>query len=543
MNLSKRGNSLYLFTDYTSHIRQDLTAGLTTAIVALPLALAFGIASGAGPLAGLYSAILVGFFAAVFGGTRQQVSGPTGPMTVVLTAVIAQFSATYPEQWLSLAFTTVCLAGLLQILMGVLRLGKYIVMVPYPVISGFMTGIGLIIIILQIPVILGGPSIPSVPTIITALPSLVTAIDMHSLLLTGMCLLLLFIWRGRINQFIPASLAVLILMSLFVMLLPSNWQVSMIGEIPFGLPELIVPTINWQVAQTIIVNAFMLAVLGAIDSLLTSLVVDNETGQSHDSDQELIGQGIGNMVAGLFAALPGAGATMRSMVNIKAGAKGPTSGAFHALVLLAIALGLGGIFVYIPQVILAAILIKVGLEIIDWPFLRQLHKLPRFTVLLMLTVLCLTIFVDLISAVLVGVFIKNLDTVQRLSDLQLGSVSLSDGQNNTHRLTIDEIKFLQQQTEQTVLLKITGPISYAAGRGLQKKYQPYRQHAHLIVDLSCAQIVGSSTAMVINDLLKQAVKNGTNVSLRGIDEQSLVMFRQLGLFSFLPAEKIHTVHA
>ncbi len=520
---------LYTPNDFTQSLTRDISGGLTAGVVALPLALAFGIASGAGAMAGLYGAIIVGLFGAIFGGTRQQISGPTGPMTVVMTTIIMECAALYPDAWLALAFTTVMLAGLLQIAMGLLKIGKYIVMVPYPVISGFMTGIGFIIILLQIPVLFGLPAEGSLLTVLTTLPDTISAMNWHALFFGALGIACLFGWRGRYANVLPAALVTLILLSVLSLIMPIGEDLTRIGALPSGLPSLVLPAFEWDVLQVMFTNAVMLAVLGAIDSLLTSLVLDNESGEQHDSEQELIGQGIGNTVAGLFGALPGAGATMRSMVNVKAGGQGPSAGVIHSVLLLAVALGLGFVFVDIPQVVLAAILIKVGIDIIDWPFLKQLHKLPWFPVCLMFTVLLLTVFVDLITAVLVGVFIKNLDTVKRLSDLQLGDIILSDGLSEKQRLSDAEQAFLSDQSDSTVLLKITGPMSYAVGRGLMRRYRPFRQHAHLIIDLSQARIVGYSTSMIINELISKAIQQGQRVTLMGVDNNTRETLLRLGL--------------
>ncbi len=249
-----------------------------------------------------------------------------------------------------------------------------------------------------------------------------------------------------------------------------NDSYPMIGHIPSGLPEWHWPELQLTAFKDVLLGAIMLALLGAIDSLLTSLVADNVTGQEHDSDRELIGQGLGNMVAGMIGGLPGAGATMRTLVNIRAGGNTPLSGVVHSLIILAIAiaLGFGFIFSQIPIAVLAGILLKVGFDIIDWPFIRRLHKMPRFPVALMLVVLFLTVWVDLITAVFVGVFIKNMVIIDKLSEMQLGSVILTDGSDDNIPLNDNERDELMFYNGGALLLKISGPMCYGTDRSLKK---------------------------------------------------------------------------
>ncbi len=527
---------MYSKHDFLGHLRGDLFGGLTAAIVALPLALAFGISSGAGPIAGLYGAIVVGFFAAIFGGTPSQISGPTGPMTVVMTAMIAGFVARYPDHGLGLAFTAVFLGGCMQVAFGVLRLGKYIAMVPYPVISGFMSGIGVIIIILELAPILGFPLSGNLLDAIRATPGQMLNLDPRTLAVGGLALTIVFVWRGRVSRIMPAPLLALVVSSLVALwLFPGN-GVARIGEIPSALPSFHLPEFRLNEIREILMNALMLAVLGSIDSLLTSLVADNVTGTQHDSDRELVGQGVGNALAGLVGGLPGAGATMRTIINIRAGGIGPLSGVVHALVLLAIVAGLGFLFESIPLAALAGILVKVGIDIIDWPFLKRVHRLPVFPVALMILVFLLTVFVDLITAVFVGVFIKNLVTISKLSDLELGSIILSDGEQGLERLPVEDQSVLAERSKQAVLLRITGPVSYAAGRGLTKHFEPFKHHKLILIDLKDAAIVGISTAMVLEELIRTSQSRGARVKLIGVNQQRHRELKQLDLVALVGTE-------
>jgi len=521
---------MYSSQDFTHNFRGNLFGGMTAAIVALPLALAFGIASGAGPVAGIYGAALVGLFAAVFGGTPTQISGPTGPMTVVMTAMTTHYMALYPEQGLTLAFTTVFLGGCVQILFGLLRVGKYIIMVPYPVISGFMTGIGVIIILLQLGPLLGFDSPSTIAAAVTALPAYVADFSTPALTTGVVTLAIVFLWRGRAGQILPAPLLALVGGTALSLLLFEPGAMQRIGEIPSALPNLQVPTVRLDELELMITNALMLAVLGSIDSLLTSLVADSVTGTQHQSDRELVGQGIGNAIAGLLGGIPGAGATMRTMVNIRAGASGPLSGVTHAGILFAGVLGLGFLFASIPLAALAGILIKVGIDIIDWPFLQRLHRLPRFPALLMMTVLLLTVFVDLITAVFVGVFIKNLVTIDKLSDLQLGMVVFSNGLHDADRLPEPERRALASHEGEVLLVRITGPISYAVGRGLTQRFRQNLGDAKLLlIDIADASIIGISSTLVLEDFVRKALSTGVTVKLIGVQADQHRELQQMGL--------------
>lgn len=357
------------------NLRGDLFGGLTAAIVALPLALAFGVSVSPddGAIMGLYGAVFIGFFAALFGGTPAQISGPTGPMTVVMATVFSTLVNKNPETGLGMAFTVVMLGGIFQILFGVLRLGKYITLMPYTVISGFMSGIGFIILFLQIGPFFGHPGSANV---IQSLQNLSKFVNNPNPVATGLGALTLIIVFGspaKLNRIIPAPLLALVVCTLISVFVFPDSGIPIIGKIPTGLPKLRLPLFDLDQIRDMVGYGLMLATLGSIDSLLTSLVADNITRTTHDSDKELIGQGIGNLIAGLFGGLPGAGATMRTVVNVRAGGKTPISGMVHALVLLVIVLGAGKLTENIPNAVLAGILIKVGIDIIDWSFLKRAH--------------------------------------------------------------------------------------------------------------------------------------------------------------------------
>ncbi|MEE4109186.1 MAG: SulP family inorganic anion transporter, partial [Halieaceae bacterium] len=340
-----------------SQLRGDLSGGLTAAIVALPLALAFGVASGAGPLAGLYGAIGVGFFAALFGGTASQISGPTGPMTVIAASVFTQFG-----DQPAVACTVVMLTGVFQMLFGTLRIGGLINLMPYPVISGFMSGVGGLLLLMQCrPLLALDGSVP-LPRSAAELGDLVSAVNPQALLIGAIATGLCFLTPRPLARVLPSPLIALLVctgLSLTVVDIP------VLGVIPAALPSPQFPAFDFARLDDMLVAALVLAALGAIDSLLTSLVADNATASYHDSDRELFGQGVGNLVAGLFGGIPGAGATIRTLTNIQSGGRTVLSGMLHALVLLAIAVGLGPVVGHIPEAALAGLLVKVGIDVID----------------------------------------------------------------------------------------------------------------------------------------------------------------------------------
>jgi len=515
------------------NLRGDVYGGLTAAVVALPLALAFGVASGAGPIAGLYGAIFVGFFAALFGGTPAQVSGPTGPMTVVMAGIMTQFA-----QDPAMAFTVVMLAGLFQIAFGVMKVGRYVALVPFPVVSGFMTGIGCIIIILQIPPLIGQATPPGGPlAILAALPALVQTPELDALIVGALALAIVYLVPARIDRMLPRPLIALVAGSLLVLLLLPSAPI--LGEIPSGFPEWHWPTMTLETVPTIVRRALVLALLGSIDSLLTSLIADNVTQTYHDSDRELIGQGIGNTVAGLFGAIPGAGATMRTVVNVRTGGRTPISGALHALVLLAVVLGLGPLAEHIPYAVLAGILIKVGIDIIDWPYLRRIRTAPRAGVFFMLVVLLLTVFVDLVTAVGVGIVLASLLFVKRMSDLQLANIRTSAEPSGAALLNPEESAVLAEGGGRVVLYHLSGPFSFGAAKGMARRLAAADEYDVLILDLTDVSFLDSSASLALEEAITTAQARGKAVYLVGLRHEVAKTLNKLGVLKLLPEDHHH----
>ncbi|MDT8318140.1 MAG: SulP family inorganic anion transporter [bacterium] len=399
-------------------MRGDIFGGLTAGVVALPLALAFGVASGAGPAAGLYGAIALGFFAAIFGGTPLQVSGPTGPMTVITASAIAVFPH-HPEA----VFAVILMAGFFEILLGVINAGQLIRFMPYPVISGFMSGIGIIIVLLQIEPFFGSPSASSPLMAVANAASAISAANPWSVLLATLTLLIVFLTPSRVSRVIPSPLIALI--SMTVLAWGFSLPVKTIGEMPSGLPSFKIPAFPLSDLRHIAMPAVTLALLGAIDSLLTSLVADSMTKERHNPKRELIGQGIGNIAAALIGGIPGAGATMRTVINIKSGGTTRFSGVVHALFLISVLFGLGSLTRHIPMAVLSGILIKVGIDILDYRFLKIIRKAPRYDLCIMLAVLSMTVLIDLIVAVAAGLVLAAIFVTWRLAsqvEIQLADI-------------------------------------------------------------------------------------------------------------------------
>ena len=510
-----------MFGIHTKNLRGDLFGGLTAGIVALPLALAFGEASGAGPIAGLYGAILVGFFASLFGGTGSQISGPTGPMVVVFAGVYATLNGS-PE----LVFAVVVLAGLIQILFGVLRFGQYIRLVPYPVVSGFMSGIGCIIIALQTSRLFGhepegGGTIPA----LAAIPGSVIDPNFIALALGILTLVIVFKWPKAWGKFVPPPLAALIIGTVASVIIGGA---PILGDIPTGLPSFIMPSFSEDTLFIVVEAAFILAILGAIDSLLTSLVADNMTRTRHNSNKELIGQGIGNTVAGLFGGVPGAGATMRTAVNIRTGGLTKIAGMTHSLLLLAIVVSLSPLASQIPHAVLAGILVKTGYDIIDLAYLKRAHKGPRWDLALMTLVVLLTVFVDLITAVGVGVVLAALAFVKQIADAQLEALGDVTNEGLSVALTEEEEAMLNKAGKRISLFDFGGPLSFgaAADAGHQVR-EKSKEVSVMILDFSRVTHVDVSAARAVETIGSDAHAANKEVFVSGMNDEVRTMLKGL----------------
>lgn len=512
------------------NLKGDLFGGVTAAIVSLPLALAFGVASGAGAIAGLYGAVCIGFFAALFGGTPTLISEPTGPMTVVMTAIVASLVASNPDQGLAMAFTVVMLAGIFQILFGIFKLGRYITLMPYSVISGFMSGIGVILIILQIPPFLGQPTPKgSVLKIVESLPQLFSNINPVETTLGILTLAIIFLMPKKLKRLVPAQLIALIVGTIVSITLFQDANIRRIGEIPMGLPTLQLPTFTAQQTTIMLVDAVMLGILGCIDTLLTAVIADSLTRTEHRSDKELIGQGIANLVSGLCGGLPGAGATMGTVVNIQAGATSALSGLTRAILLLIVVLGAARLTQPIPMAVLAGIALKVGIDILDWSFLKRAHKVSLRGSVIMYGVLLLTVFVDLIVAVGVGVFVANILTIERLSNLQSQEVkTITDTDDEV--LLNSEQKYLLDKAEGRVLLfYLSGPMIFGVSKAIAREHNAMKEIDALVLDLSDVPLLGVTASLAIENAIRDAHDKGIQIFIVGATEKIKHRLDRLGI--------------
>ena len=536
------------------NIRGDILGGLTAAVVALPLALAFGETAlgDGGAIYGLYGAVIVGFLAALFGGTPSQVSGPTGPMSVtvaVLVIAILQresLSSLPAEQIVPLIMGAVIVGGLFQILFGLLKLGKYITLVPYSVVSGFMSGIGFIIIATQLGPLLG---IATEKGVTNGLISLFQNFSpfIPAVVVSALTLIIVFFAPRKITQWVPSPLlALLIITPLSVIFFNDSNLIEKqkdllprIGEIPEGGLQFSMPDFKYR--TLILTGGLQLAVLGAIDSLLTSLVADNITQTRHDSNRELIGQGIGNAVGGFFGGLPGAGATMRTVINVKSGGGTPLSGMTHSLVLLIVLVAAGPLASQIPKALLAGILIKVGLDIIDWRFLLRAHKLSLKTAAVMYGVLLMTVFWNLIWAVLVGVFVANMLTIDSITQTQLEGMDqdnpIDNESSNNAQLPSDEKNLFDQCDGEVMLFRLKGPLSFGAAKGISERMMLIKKYKVLILDITDVPRMGVTASLAIEDMMLEAKNNNRKAFVAGANEKVKERLSKFGVVGIVSSRK------
>ena len=522
------------------NIHGDLLGGVTAAVIALPMALAFGVSSGAGAEAGLYGAIMVGLFAALFGGSPALISEPTGPMTVIFTAVIAKLIATNPENGMAMAFSVVVLAGMFQILFGALRLGKYVTLMPYSVVSGFMTGIGIILIILQFGPMLGQPTpAGGVIGVLDNIPQLIEGTRMPEIMLGLMTLFILFFSPAKMNRYIPPQLLALIVGTLVSIVLLNLDDVRRIGEIPSGLPAFQMPVFSFEDWKIIFIDSIVLGMLGSIDALLTSVIADSLTRKQHDSDKELIGQGIGNMMSGLFGGLPGAGATMGTVVNIQAGGRTALSGLVRVVILIVIELRASSLTALIPLAVLAGIALKVGVNIIDWSFLKRAHRLSFKGAMITYGVILLTVFVDLIAAVGIGLFLANVMTITRLSELQESDVeTINRADEAGDSLSAYEKDFIDTASGKVMLLLLQGSMIFGVSRAISRKNSEIQGCNALIIDITKVSHLGVSSALALEESITDMVKAGKSVFIAASEGQPVGRLRSLGVLNSIPDKHV-----
>ena len=516
-------------------LRGDIFGGVTTAVVGLPVALAFGVASGLGAMAGLYGAIALGFFAAVFGGTRSQISGPTGPMAVAMAVVITEHASTLQE-----ALTVVVMAGVIQALLGILRFGRFVSYTPYSVISGFMSGVGIIIIILQTLPALGVEGSKGGPLdVMRGWPDAIVNLNASAVAIAAVSLGVCIFWPARLHRWFPATLAALAVGTLMGVLLLGD--APAIGEVPSGLPELQAPLLSLGVLAAAVQPAVTLALLGAVDSLLTSLIADSMTRTRHNPNQELIGQGLGNIAAGLVGGLPGAGATVGTVVNIRAGGSTRVSGALRAIVLLAVVLGAGRYVESVPLAALAGILLKVGWDIVDWRFLKRMHHVQREHLMIMGITMVLTVVLNLITAVAIGLIVAAMSAARQFERLQLDSVVsvplldvsfLGEDANEADEATPGEF------SARVGLVALRGTFTVASSKSLIDILgADIAEHEVVIIDFSDTVYIDDSAAMLVEYLIDTAVEAKTEVIVMGLSGPPATSLRALNALQKVPRNR------
>jgi SulP family sulfate permease len=423
---------------------------------------------------------------------------------------------------MAISFTIVMMAGAFQILLGTLKLGKYITLMPYSVISGFMSGIGVILIILQLSPLLGHPS-PSggVMGTLSALPNTLANIKFSELFLALLTLGILFFFPKKYRKYVPAQLVALVAITLLSMLLFSSDDIRRIGEIPAGLPSLVIPHFNVEIFTTMVIDALVLGTLGCIDTLLTAVIGDSLSRKEHDPDKELRGQGIANMISGLFGALPGAGATMGTVTNIQVGARSPMSGIIRALVLALVVLVAGGLTEPIPMAVLAGIAVYVGFNILDWSFIQRAHKVSLQGMGIMYGVMLLTVFVDLIVAVGLGVFISNILIIERLSREQARQVkAISDAEGDDLPLTENERELLEKANGKVLFFYLSGPMIFSVSKAISRQHTSVADYDVMILDLTDVPMIDVTVGLALENAIKDALDAKCEVLLLCPNEQT-----------------------
>ena len=520
-----------------TNLKGDVFGGLTAAVIALPMALAFGIASGAGAAAGLWGAVIIGLVASLFGGTPTLISEPTGPMTVVFTSVIISFTATAdsPQQALAMAFSVGVLAGIFQILFGLFRLGRYVTMMPYTVISGFMSGIGIILVLLQLGPFLGQATPKGgVMGTLLEMPALVQGTQPMELLLALITLAILWFTPSAVKKVCPPQLLALVVGTVLALSLFSGAGLRTIPEFSAAFPSFQLPTFSSGQLRLMVIDAAVLGMLGCIDALLTSVVADSLTRTEHNSNKELIGQGLANVVSGLFGAMPGAGATMGTVVNIQSGGRTALSGIVRAMVLMLVVLLAAPLASRIPLAVLAGIAVKVGIDIIDWDFLQRAHHLSVKAAVITYGVIALTVLVDLIAAVGIGVFVANVLTIDRMSTLQSKKVKTISTTDDDVELSDEEQQLLDRASGMVLLFQLAGPMIFGVAKAISREHNAIGNCQAVVFDLSEVSHLGVTAAIALENAVKEAMEVGRDVFMVGVSGSTENRLRKLKLLERLP---------
>ncbi len=512
----------------------NLLAGVIVGVVALPLAMAFAIASGVKPEQGIYTAIIAGLAVSLFGGSRVQIAGPTGAFIVILSAVVAEHGV----DGLQIASL---MAGVILVVLGAARLGGVIRFIPLPVITGFTAGIGIIIWVGQWQAFFGLPEVTGrhfhqkLWSLLQVLPQLdwpTTAIGTLSLLLV--------IFTARIPRMarVPGPLVALVLMTLLQAAAGFQGVATigtMFGEIPRGLPSLQIPDITLTRLIELIGPAFAIAMLGAIESLLSAIVADGMAGTRHNSNQELIGQGIANVLAPLFGGIAATGAIARTATNIRNGGNSPLAGIVHALTLVLVLLALAPLASYIPLATLAAILFVVAWNMSQIRHVvRMVRRAPRADVVILLVTLTLTVFTDLVVAVNIGVVLAMLHFLRRMADSV--AVHQQDCSMLGRELGLDDAK---RWPEDVLVYTVEGPFFFAAADAFQRALAgTHTDPGTVIIRLGRVPFIDATGLQALDAVVSDLQRRGVRVMLLEANDRVYGKLRKMGLLDTLGPDQV-----
>ena len=514
----------------------DATAGVIVGIVALPLAIAFAIASGVTPEKGIITAIIAGFIVSAFGGSRVQIGGPTGAFIIIVYGIIQNYGVT------GLTIATI-MAGVILVIMGLARFGSLIKFIPYPVVVGFTSGIALLIFSTQIKDFFG-LQIKEIPSEFhekwIAYFSAVPTINYYVLGIALLSLLIMIFWP-KVTHKIPGSLVAIIVATVLVMVfhLPVDTIGSKYGEIPSNLPAPHLITINLALIKNLIAPATVIALLAAIESLLSAVVADGMIGGKHRSNMELIAQGLANIVTPLFGGIPATGAIARTATNIKNGGRTPVAGIIHALTLLLIMLFFGSYAKLIPMATLAAILIIVSYNMSEWHAFRTLLKSPKSDIIVLLTTFFLTVIFDLTVAIEIGMVLAVLLFMKRMAEVSNVSVitrELEDEEDLPDANAIDK-KLIPVGVE---VFEINGPFFFGAASKFKEEMRVIEEPPKVrIIRMRNVPAVDATGLQTIKDFYYDAKKKGTHIILSGVHTQPLYAMTQAGIFDLVGEENIY----
>ena len=522
------------FRKYTLiNFRDDAFGGITGAVVALPLSLAFGVASGLGAIAGLYGAIAVGFFAAVFGGTSTQISGPTAPLSVAISVVFISTGESLTQ-----TLTVAVLAGIFQILIGSLRLGSFVAYTPYPVVSGFTTGVGgIILFVTTLPLLGAEHALGGALAAVRGWPAALADINLGAVAVGATAIGVSIIWPQRLRTVLPTSVVALVAGTVLGMTVFSG--APSIGEVPTGLPEIALPSLSLAILADAALPALTIALIASINSLLTALMADSMTGDDHNPNRELIGVGMGNVIAGLIGAVPGAGATTATAANIRAGGRSRISGVICAAIILALVLGLGRYVDRIPHAVLAGILAKVGFDIIDWRFFARFRFIQREHFLVMLITVGFAVFVDLVTAVGIGLIAAALTSARQFERLELDSIVSVPLLDASFLGTLDDDgDDFDMFSARVGLVGLRGTFTVASAKRLTTSVGlDIREHEVVILDFSNTLYVDPSAALVVGRLIDTALAEDTECIVMGLGGHAKTSLEAFDVLRRVPEDR------